>query len=173
QNEYFRRKEAQELRYALSFSAYAEGWGTYAENCSYLFDGNGLEKGMGEVLARNSSITKGLYALLDIRIHYEGWDRKEAADFIRQFFDIDDAAADEIYDSLLADPSNYLLYYTGYLEIVRMRAEAEEVLGSAFQAKEFHRFLLDMGPAPFGVIREYFEEWLEAEEKDEGGRKAA
>ena len=54
-----------------------------------------------------------------------------------------------------------------------MRAEAEEVLGSAFQAKEFHRFLLDMGPAPFGVIREYFEEWLEAEEKDEGGRKAA
>lgn len=173
QHEYFRRKEAQELRYALSFSAYSEGWGTYAENCSYLFEGNGLEKGMGEVLARNSSVTKGLYALLDIRINYEGWDRKEAADFIRQLFDIDDAVADEIYDSLIADPSNYLLYYTGYLEIVRMRAEAEEALGNAFHAKEFHSFLLDMGPAPFGVIREYFEEWLEAEEKGAVGEKAA
>ncbi len=56
-------------------------------------------------------------------------DRKEAADFIRQFFSVSDETTDEIYDSIIADPSNYLLYYTGYLEIERMRAEAEEARG--------------------------------------------
>ena len=121
----------------------------------------------------NSSITKGMYALLDIRINYEGWDRKEAADFIRQFFSVSDETTDEIYDSIIADPSNYLLYYTGYLEIERMRAEAEEALGSAFDAMEFHTFLLDIGPAPFTVIREYYGEWLEREEKDIESRKVA
>lgn len=173
QHEYFRRKETQELRHVLNFSAYSEGWATYVENRSYQFEGNGLEKGMGEILARNSSITKGMYALLDIRINYEGWDRKEAADFIRQFFSVSDETTDEIYDSIIADPSNYLLYYTGYLEIERMRAEAEEALGSAFDAMEFHTFLLDIGPAPFTVIREYYGEWLEREEKDIESRKAA
>ena len=86
QHEYFRRKETQELRHVLNFSAYSEGWATYVENRSYQFEGNGLEKGMGEILARNSSITKADVCTLDIRINYEGWDRKEAADFIRQFF---------------------------------------------------------------------------------------
>ena len=65
------------------------------------------------------------------------------------------------------------MYYTGYLEIERMRAEAEEALGSAFDAMEFHTFLLDIGPAPFTVIREYYGEWLEREEKDIESRKAA
>ena len=61
QHEYFRRKETQELRHVLNFSAYSEGWATYVENRSYQFEENGLEKGMGEILARNSSITKGMH----------------------------------------------------------------------------------------------------------------
>ncbi len=48
QHEYFRRKETQELRHVLNFSAYSEGWATYVENRSYQFEENGLEKGMGE-----------------------------------------------------------------------------------------------------------------------------
>ena len=54
----------------------------------------------------------------------------------------------------------YMKYYVGYLEISEMREEAEEVLGDAFNAKEFHTFLLDFGPAPFSLIRRHFHEWL-------------
>lgn len=46
-----------------------------------------------------------------------------------------------------------------------MRAEAEEKLGAAFDEKEFHTFILDMGPAPFTIIRDYFDEWLKTAQK--------
>ena len=41
-----------------------------------------------------------------------------------------------------------------------MREKAEEVLGNDFDAKAFHTFLLDFGPAPFSLIWEHFDEWL-------------
>ena len=57
-------------------------------------------------------------------------------------------------------PSNYLSYYTGYLEFLNMREEAQQRLGANFSLLEFNRFLLDIGPAPFSVIRNYFTQWL-------------
>lgn len=56
------------------------------ENRSYQFEENGLEKGMGEILARNSSITKGMYALLDIRINYEAGTGKRPLILSASFF---------------------------------------------------------------------------------------
>ena len=46
------------------------------------------------------------------------------------------------------------------MEIHEMREQAEETLGADFDAKAFHTFLLDMGPAPFSLIRTYFRSWL-------------
>lgn len=60
----------------------------------------------------------------------------------------------------MENPANYLAYYTGYLEIRNMEQEAKLALGANFSQLEFNRFLLDMGPAPFGVIRTYFVKWL-------------
>ena len=57
-------------------------------------------------------------------------------------------------------PSNYLSYFVGYIEIRNMRELAEMQLGAKFDAKEFHRFFLDMGEAPFDVIQSYFASWL-------------
>ena len=41
-----------------------------------------------------------------------------------------------------------------------MRENAEKNLGSRFSPSEFHRFILDMGNAPFDVIQPYFTSWL-------------
>jgi len=41
-----------------------------------------------------------------------------------------------------------------------MREEAQQRLGANFSLLEFNRFLLDIGPAPFSVIRNYFTQWL-------------
>ena len=48
----------------------------------------------------------------------------------------------------------------GYLEILGMQREAKKSLGSRYTNMEFNRFLLDIGPAPFSVIKPYFAEWL-------------
>ena len=165
QNVYYLGREVPEVRHALNFTAYSEGWATYVENRSYLFEDNGLGNVMGELMRRDSSVTKAVYALLDIRVNYEGWNREETASFLQQIYNLDEDTVNEIYDALIANPGNYLQYYAGCLEIERMRAEAEEKLGAAFDEKAFHTFILGMGPAPFTIIRDYFDEWLKTAQK--------
>ena len=95
------------------------------------------------------------------RFETTGWDREQVASYLEQFFDIrGGGVADALFDAMLSSPANYLEYYVGYLEILNMRQQAEETLGDRFEAKEFHRFLLDIGPAPFTVIRPRFQAWL-------------
>ena len=61
---------------------------------------------------------------------------------------------------MVDNPSNYLEYYTGYLEFSDMRRQAEHILKDRFSLKDFHQFLLDIGPAPFPVIRERLNLWI-------------
>lgn len=169
QTQYFNSKNTCNLRKLLNFSSYTEGWATYVEYLSYGLD-NGLSPGLSQLLCRNSAFTLALYALLDIQIHYEGWDAAQTEAFLKQFFQLSDpSVAETIFRDIAENPSNYLEYYAGYLEISEMRQKAEAALGDEFKEMEFHTFLLDIGPAPFDVIRPYFESWLK--EKSGGAEK--
>lgn len=163
QTQYFNQTEACSLRKLLSFSSYTEGWATYVEYYAYGLD-NGLSPGLGELLAHNSAFTLALYALLDINIHYKGWDLEQVSSFLNQFFSIrDEEVISTIYYDIAENPANYLEYYTGYLEISNMEKEARKALKDSYSPLKFHTFLLDIGPAPFDVIWEEFEGWVEGE----------
>ena len=69
---------------------------------------------------------------------------------------------------MVENPANYLSYFVGCMEIRNMREEAESRLGNRFDLKEFHKFILDMGDAPFDVIRGYFGEWMKGQEMGSG-----
>lgn len=165
QNVYFLSRNPCDLRSILSFSSYSEGWATYVEYYSYTMD-NGLKPGLGSLLAHNTAVTLGLYALLDIRINYEGWTREQTAEYLKNFYQIEHTdIADSIYNSLVENPTNYMEYYVGYLEILEMRNTAKKVLKERFHLKEFHTFLLDFGPAPFSIIQPSFRLWLAEQKK--------
>ena len=160
QNVYFLSKSPSDLRSILSFSSYSEGWATYVENYSYTLD-NGLDPDLGKLLAHNSAVTLGIYAYLDICINYEGWDKEQTAKYLSTFYNVEKTdIVDSIYNSLVENPTNYMEYYVGYLEIMEMRNAAEKILKDKFNLKEFHTFLLDTGPAPFSVILPEFRNWL-------------
>ncbi|WP_277405442.1 DUF885 domain-containing protein [Hungatella xylanolytica] len=160
QNVYFLSKKPNDLRSILSFSSYSEGWATYVEYYSYTLD-NGLDPELGKLLAHNTAITLGIYAYLDICINYEGWDKEATAKYLGTFYNVENTdIADTIYNSLVENPTNYMEYYVGYLEIMEMRNTAERVLKDNFNLKDFHTFLLDVGPAPFSVIQPAFRNWL-------------
>lgn len=165
QNLYFNQNNSCDLRKLLGFPGYSEGWATYAEYYSYELE-NGLAPELGSLLRHNSAFTLALYALLDINIHYEGWDIKQVSDYLNQYFLINDLSViTTIYYDIAENPANYLTYYTGYLEIITMQQEAQKTLGKNYSDLEFNRFLLDMGPAPFGVIKMYFSQWMQKMQK--------
>ena len=162
---YFNRNNSCNLRKLLSFCSYSEGWATYVEYYSYTLD-NGLDPDLGELLRHNAAFTLSLYAILDLNIHYEGWDIKQVQDYLNHYFRISDPSViTTIYYDIAENPANYLEYYVGYLEILNMQSEAKKTLGSRYTNMEFNRFLLDIGPAPFSVIKPYFNEWLIEENK--------
>lgn len=160
QSLYFSQRQSCPLRHIIGCDGYSEGWGTYAEFYSYSFD-NGISKELQQFLSCNAASALGLYALLDIHIHYDGWDLAKTGELLKDYYGIEDqAVVQEIYQSLIDNPANYLTYYTGYMEIMDMRERAETALGAQFSPKEFHKFILDMETAPFRVIEPYFEKWL-------------
>lgn len=160
QNLYFNQHNTCPLRRLLQCGGYGEGWGTYTEIYSYSFH-NGLDDNMKKLLAYNQSASLGLYALLDIRIHYEGWDLSKTTGFLKDFYGIaDPAVAREIFQAIVDNPGNYLMYYTGYLEILTMRNTARDTLKDRYLPETFHQFILDMQGASFRVIKPYFQTWL-------------
>lgn len=157
---YFNTVNHSLLRSLMSFSCYVEGWATYVQYLAYQWDDQARPE-LAEVLAINESAYLALYALVDYQVNYEGMTMKELGQFMKDLFGIDNPeAAESLYQIVCEDPANYMKYYVGYLEISEMREEAEDILGDAFNAKSFHTFLLDFGPAPFTLIRKHFHEWL-------------
>lgn len=159
QNVYFHSGNTANIRKLLSFPGYSEGWASYVERESYTMD-NGLKPEMGQLLAANSSASLGLHACLDIYINYKGWTKDQVRDYLKNYYDQPDDVAEALYSTMIENPSNYLSYYVGCMEIRNMRRAAENQLKDRFDLKAFHTFLLDMGDAPFDVIQAYFTAWL-------------
>ncbi len=159
QHVYFTANCSSNLRKNLTFLGYSEGWATYVEHLSYTLD-NGLDPNLGRLLAANSMASLGLHAYLDISINYMGWDKTQVQEYLSKYYSKPEDVVDSIYNAMVENPSNYLSYFVGCMEIQNMRKTAEKQLGAKFDAKEFHSFLLNIGNAPFDVIQAYFTAWL-------------
>lgn len=153
QTVYFANTNPDPIRTILNFGGYVEGWATYAEMCSYYLAP--LTKDQATLLQKNSSIVLGLYTLADIGIHYDGWSREDAIAFYKKYGIGDEDNVNRIYDLILGSPGNYLKYYVGYVEFLELKKDWVKEYGSQASQKEFHKAVLDVGPAPFKVVEKY------------------
>lgn len=146
------------VRNLFNFGGYTEGWATYVEWLSYAYAVPDAE--MAELLSANGAVSLGLHARADVGIHYEGWSLEDTEAFFAGYGVTNPDTVYQIYQAVIQDPGNYLKYYLGAAEILKLREQAETALSERFVLKDFHTFLLSMGPAPFPVIEDYMEEWL-------------
>lgn len=161
QNVYFRSQNPAPIRNILNFIGYDEGWATYVEFYSYKYAG--IDTDLADLFEANNKVILLMYARADIGIHYEGWTKAKAISYINQFTGDEDIST-KIYEALLQEPAIYLPYAVGYLEIIELKDKAQTVLGDDFKPKDFHQFLLDIGPAQFGIIEEHIEVWLNSDD---------
>ena len=153
QTTYFSSTNPDPIRSIISCIGYVEGWATYAEMCSYSI--SSLPKPYAALLQKNSSLLLGLYASADIGIHYDGWQLEDTISFFESYGIQDEVVVTEIFHYITSDPANYLTYYVGYLEMLELKQEAMQKQGSSFSSKSFHQKVLEIGPAPFDIIRKY------------------
>lgn len=148
QTTYFAATDPDPIRHILSFKGYVEGWATYAEMCSYSIAP--MDQKSASYEQKNNSLILGLHAMADLGIHYEGWSLEEFIQFFSTYGIQDRDSLNEIYNYILGNPTNYLSYYLGYLEILELKEKCN------LSQKDFHEKILRIGPAPFSVV----EKWL-------------
>ena len=158
QTVYFSASEPDPIRSILDFGGYVEGWATYAEMMSYYLAP--LPKTEASLLQKNSSVILGLYALADMGIHYDGWSVTDTVRFFSDYGINDPNAVQSVYKLIIGSPANYLKYYIGYLKFYELKKEMADALGNQFSQKEFHRAVLDVGPAPFEIVYDEVEKNL-------------
>lgn len=141
------------IRSILNFSGYVEGWATYIEMMSYHYAG--LEEDVATFLSHNQSTTLSLYATSDIGLHYYGWSFDELKAFWAGYGITNEAVIKEIAQLILSEPGNYLKYYIGYIEFLELKDYAKELFGKDYSDKQFHKAVLDIGPASFSILEKY------------------
>lgn len=147
------------LRSLLWYGGFLEGWAIYTEFMAYdyavdLLKESGYEDAATLALAEKfqRSLLLGVYGLLDIMIHYDGADEMEVYHQLEKYGITDKDTVSAIYRYIVEEPTNYLKYYAGYLEILELKKQALTVWGDAYSDLAFHKFLLDNGPADFNTL---------------------
>jgi len=153
--------ESNYIKALSNINAYTEGYAVYAqyEALSYL---DGVDQTLLEAYKENELATYCMIILADIGIHYDGWSVEEFKEFMEaKGFSLDDESIKTQYAQLQANPAAFEPYYVGYHEIISMKEDAQQALGSRFNEKEFHTALLESGTAPFQVVQHHIDAYVE------------
>jgi uncharacterized protein (DUF885 family) len=139
-----------EFRKHLHNSAYAEGWGLYTERLS---DEMGLYSSAVDRMGMYSADSmRACRLVVDTGLHALGWSRQQAIDYMVANSPLTEGVCRPEVDRYICSPGQATSYMIGRLEIQRMRAEAEQRQGAAFDIKKFHSAVLDSGSLPLEVL---------------------
>lgn len=145
------------IRSLFGSSGYVEGWATYVEMQSYYYAD--VEQDVSAFLQKNQSALLSLYATADMGIHHDGWTLRDTIDFFASYQIADKATIQQIYQLIVEEPAHYLKYYIGYLEFLNLKEYAKEKFKEDYSDYKFHAALMEMGNAPFYILKEYLPEY--------------
>lgn len=147
------------IRQILWYGGYQEGWALYVEFLSYDYaialaneQGRTDLASAYEIEKHNRSMQLCLYSLLDIAIHYDNTAYEEIHRILSSFGITDSETTRVIFDYIAEEPTNYLKYYLGYLEILSLKEKAKSLWQDEYSDFKFHQFLLDCGPSDFSTL---------------------
>jgi len=149
-----------EFRKAYWTSAFGEGWALYAESL-------GTELGMYtdpyQYLGRlNQEIERAVRLVVDVGIHYKGWSREKAIEYVLENQPVSSIDAVQKIERFMVLAGQAVSYKVGELKIIELRERAKKKLGSKFDIKEFHDEVLKDGCLPLIILEMKINRWIES-----------
>ena len=142
-----------EFRKRAFIAAYGEGWGLYTER---LADEMGLySTPLDRMGMLSADSMRACRLVVDTGMHALGWSRDRAIDYMLENSPMRRGPVTAEIDRYAVTPGQALSYMVGRLEIQRIRREAEQRLGAAFDIKAFHDAVLDSGPMPLALLERH------------------
>jgi uncharacterized protein (DUF885 family) len=147
------------IRSLLAFNAYSEGWALYAEQ---LADELGAydDFEVGRLGYLQSIAFRACRLVVDTGLHVKRWTREQA---VRYFIDVNGSNPDEVaseVDRYCAWPGQACGYEVGHQQINRLRARAQEALGSRYDLRAFNDTVVFGGNVPLDVLALNIDEYI-------------
>ena len=147
------------IRSILSFNAYSEGWGLYAEQ---LADELGAYDDfvVGRLGYLQSIAFRACRLVVDTGIHVKRWTRDRA---VRYFTEVNGSNPEEVaseVDRYCSWPGQACGYEVGHQEIIRQRARAQAALGPRYDLRAFNDAVVLGGNVPLDVLALNVDEYI-------------
>lgn len=155
---YYLSTDPEPLRYIMNFNGYTEGWATYVELMSYNYY-NYSNPVYADLATYDAELNLLVMGRIEIGINYEGWTVEDTSNWLNEN-GYNGGAAQEIFDYVVAEPVNYQMYITGWLQFEELKSFAEAKLRENFDPVEFHKVILDAGPCPFSLLKTKVEDYV-------------
>ena len=141
-------KDIPTIRKTGGFSAYSEGWALYSEQLSDELGGySGIEKA-GYL---QSFLFRAARLAIDTGIHSKRWSREQATDYMVATTGFARPRSQREVERYCTQIGQACSYKIGHIAWTRARAEAQRILGSKFDIKQFHEVLRE-GAMPLSIL---------------------
>jgi len=141
------------------FTAYSEGWATYAEQ---LADEWGLydEEPWSRIGYLQQALLRAARLVVDTGLHAMRWSRAQALSYLAEVTGSPDASNISEMNRYCVEPAQALSYMTGKLQWLRLRERARSELGSRFDLRDFHAITLQSGSMPMAVLERVVQDYI-------------
>ena len=147
-----------EFRKFSGYTAFAEGWGLYAERLGK--DIGFYQDPYSDYGRLQGDIWRAIRLVVDTGVHSQHWTRQQMVDYFHDHSAINETSVQSEVDRYIAWPSQALAYKVGQLKILELRDRAKKALGAKFDIRAFHDQVLDSGALPLDVLDQRINDWI-------------
>jgi uncharacterized protein (DUF885 family) len=158
------------FRKLIPFTAFAEGWGLYAEHLALE---NGFHPTPYDSLgAYQMELFRAVRLVVDTGIHRDRWTRQQAIDYMIANTGMDSSKVATEIERYIVNPGQACAYKVGQLDILRVRQRAMDALGPRFDLKRFHDVVLTNGSLPLSLLERVIADWIASAQHGAATRRA-
>lgn len=140
--------------YDFSETGFVEGWGEYASQLCWDMGVYQTPYDRAGRLMQDIMVSTRL--VVDTGMNALGWNRERAILFMRENLTISEAQIESESLRYSTDiPGQALAYKTGELTMLQIRDHARKELGSTFDIRAFHGWMIDSGSMTLDTLREH------------------
>ena len=157
QRNYYMSTNPNPLRLAMGTLGYEEGWAMYSENEMWKYSGLSSDTILANQL--NTGVNYVLDAATDLMVNGLGYSDSQVKSYYKDL-GLQTSFATSVTAYIEKNPCLLVPYGVGLSYFSQLREEAEDSLGSSFNAKDFNTILLNDGPRSFNLVSQDVDDYI-------------